>query len=167
MAFLFLGTLEGNNLKTETRFKAMIAAAVLVFAANGLVSAKDDSATVGWFVGEVAKVRGLTVSTESEAVSALKASGVVLPSLDLGKTLTEGDVVAIGHAVGVTTTSKNPNAPFTRTRAQTFLSTFGSEIAGRGDEPATSRDIGGTPNDASNNGKGKKKGHNKSSSEPL
>ncbi|HJQ98727.1 MAG TPA: hypothetical protein VJ826_10475 [Candidatus Polarisedimenticolaceae bacterium] len=154
-------------MRTETRFKALVAAAVLVFAATGLALAKDDSATVGWFVSEVAKARGLTVATESEAISALKGSGVVLPALDLGKTLTEGDVVAIGHAVGVTTTSKTPNAPFTRTRAQAFLSTFGSEIAGRGDDSATPRDIGGSPNDASNNGKGKKKGHNKSSSEPL
>ena len=167
MAFLFLGTLEGNNLKIETRLKAFVAAAVLAFAATGLASAKDDGATVGWFVNEVAKVRGLKASTETEAVTALKGSGVVLPSLDLGKALTEGDVVAIGRAVGVTTTSKNPDAPFSRTRAQTFLSTFGSEIAGRGDESATPQDIGGTPNDASNNGKGKKKGHNKSSSEPL
>jgi hypothetical protein len=167
MAFLFLGTLEGNNLKIETRFKAFVAAAVLIFAATGLASAKDDGATVGWFVGEVAKVRGLTASTEAEAVTALKGSGVALPALDLGKTLTEGDVVAIGRAVGVNTTSQNPTAAFSRTRAQTFLSTFGSEIAGQGDGSATPRDIGGSPNDASNNGKGKKKGHNKSSSEPL
>jgi hypothetical protein len=40
-------------------------------------------------------------------------------------------------------------------------------MAGLGDGWATPGYIGGSPNDASNNGKGKKKGHNKSSSEPL
>jgi hypothetical protein len=144
---------------------AIAAAALLV--PTAVRAAKDDGATVGWFVGEVAKARGLTVSSEAGAASALKKSGVDLPALDLAKPLTEGDVVAIGRSVGVTTTSKTPDAPFTRTRAQAFLSTFGSEITGRGDGSATPQDIGGSPNDASNNGKGKKKGHNKSSSEPL
>jgi hypothetical protein len=154
--------------RIQTRFIAVaVAAAIVAGTASSAAANKDDGATVGWFVQEVAKTRGLTASSEAGAVAALKGNGVVLPVLDLSKPLTEGDVVAIGRSVGVTTTSKSPDAPFTRTRAQAFLSTFGSEIAGSGDDSATPRDIGGSPNDASNNGKGKKKGHNKSSSEPL
>ena len=166
MAFLFLGNSEEvNDVRIQARFiaAALSAAALLI----PVAVAKDDAATVGWFVHEVAKARGLNVSSEAGAVTALKSSGVDLPALDLTKSLTEGDVVAIGRAVGVTTTSKTPDAVFTRTRAHAFLSTFGSEIAGRGDESATPQDIGGDPNEASNNGKGKKKGHNKSSSEPM
>jgi hypothetical protein len=151
------------RMKARFLAAAFSAAALLI----PVAAAKDDGATVGWFVSEVAKVRGLNVSSEAGAVTALKSSGVALPALDLTKALTEGDVVAIGSAVGVKTTSQTPDALFTRSRAQTFLSTFGSEIAGRGDGSATPQDIGGAPNDASNNGKGKKKGHNKSSSEPL
>jgi hypothetical protein len=158
--------MEGHLVKTQIRLLAAIVAGFVALA-PALAATKSDTATVGWFLSEIAKTRGLAVPSEAGAADALKASGVAVPALDAAKVLTEADVVAIGNSLGLTTTTKSPDASLTRTRAQSFLTTFGREIAGQDDDPNATRDTGGEPNDASNNGKGKKKGHNKSASEPL
>ena len=142
-----------------------IGAACLV-AASSLVAAGPgkETVTVGWFLHQVAVARQIPSSSEQDAWTALRGAGIQLPRMDSAKVLTEGDVVEIGRSLGLKVDSSTPSAPFERNRAQTFVATV---VPGTGDDTPSTRDGGGTPNDASNNGKGKKKGHNKSSSEPL
>ena len=155
-------------MKNKLRFVVSVAAMLLVVAPMALAAPKEETATVGWFLKEIATARGLSAPTEAGAAQVLRAAGVAVPSLDPGKVLTERDAVAIGQSVGFTTTTRNPDATLSRTRAQSLLTTFQSEIAGSGEDgSARPNDAGGEPNENSNNGKGKKKGHNKSPSEPL
>ena len=170
MAFLFWGmklTEEERTVKTRARFVLAIVALMLFVAPMAIAAPKDEAATVGWFLKEIASARGLSAPSEAGAAQVLKAAGIAVPALDPTKTLTEGDVVAIGRSVGFTTTTQTPGASLTRTRARSVLTTFQSEIGGSGDGANAPRDAGGEPNENSNNGKGKKKGHNKSPSEPL
>src|SRR5262245_24498131 len=96
------------------RFRLMwIVAAALFVAAPAARAAQDDSATVGWFLREIAIARALPAPTEAGAAGVLKAAGVSLPSLDPSKALTEQDVVAIGKSFGINSTTRAPNAPFT------------------------------------------------------
>lgn len=139
--------------------------AAVCFVTLGASSAPQDSVTVGWFVKEIAASRKLIAVTESDALAALRALEIQLPPLALERPLTESDVVAIGTAMGTRITSSQPASPVSRGQASTFL----VAVSG-GDEPSmpvSPSDTGGTPNPASDNGKGKKKGHNKSESEPL
>lgn len=143
------------------------AASLIVLGAALAVQAgpKDESVTVGWFLHEVASARHVSITPGGDPASALRAAGIGIPELDNAKTLTEADVVAVSRALGVAVASRNPSAPFGRTQAQAFVVSIVANPGGDGS--AQTRDIGGVPNDASENGKGKKKGHNKSSSEPL
>ena len=141
-------------------------AATLLVVAPAALAAPDDSATVGWFLREIATSRGLPAPTEAGAANALKAAGIAVPALDPAKPLTDQDVVAIGRSLGIHATTSSPNAPFTKSRGRTFLAVFRKEIGG----PDVTRD----GDDNNGNGppfdphaKGKKKGHNKSYSDPL
>ena len=142
-----------------------IGAACLVTAGSSIAAGPgSDTVTVGWFLHQVAVARQIPSASESDAWAALRGAGIQLPKMDSTKVLTEGDVVEIGRSLGLKVDSRTPSAPFDRMRAQTFVSTV---VPGSGDGAASTRDSGGTPNDASNNGRGKKKGHNKSATEPL
>ena len=153
-------------MRIHARLFMALAVVALLAAPSAVAAPKDDTATVGWFLKEIATARGLSVSSEASAGQVLRDAGIQVPVLDPAKTLTEGDVVEIGRTIGVNSTTQAPQSTFTRTRAQAFISTFRTEVGGRGDESNSAQDLGGTPNPASNAGKGKKKGHNKSSSEP-
>ena len=159
------------------RLISTVAAALLV-GTSVTLAAQDDSATVGWLLREIAITRGLSAPTEAGAAQVLKAAGVALPSLDPAKSLTEQDVVAIAKSFGIDAKTRNPNAPFTKSRGRLFLSAFGNEIGSVGDQGVTRQGGGngnGTgPGNGNGNGppfdpfsKGKKKGHNKSTSEPI
>jgi hypothetical protein len=140
-----------------------VAAAALIGAAQWCRAAK--SVTVGDFLVEIAKARSLSAADPLTARAALTASGVTLPNLALDKSLTQGDVVQIGGSMGVNVTTSDPTAAFDSSQVGNFISTFGRTIAGSGD--------GGTvnpfshPNPGSDQGRGKKKGHNKSPSDPV
>ena len=138
--------------------------AALVVASTGW-AASGDVPTVGWFLGEIAGAKHWKVGPDADPAATFRAHGIELPKIDPAKKLTEGDVVAVGGVLGVKLTSQSPAAPFDRARAQSIAASL---AAGTGrNQPARPLDIGGTPNDNSDNGHGKKKGHNKSSSEPL
>jgi len=152
-----------------------VAAALLVVASVAF-AAKDDSATVGWLLREIAIARGLSAPTEAGAARALGAAGVSIPSLDPAKSLTEQDVVAIAKSFGIDVTTRTPDAPFTKARGHAFLAIFGNEIGdGQGAAPHGAGNGNGTgPGNGNGNGppfdpfsKGKKKGHNKSESDPI
>src|SRR5512145_1915595 len=133
-------------------------AATLVVVAPAALATQDDSPTVGWLLREIATTRGLSAPTEAGAAEVLAAAGIAVPSLDPAKQLTDHDVVAIGKSLGISTTTQTPDAPFTKSRARTFLTVFRSEIGAVGDDQDVTRDGdgGGPPfNPAS---KGKRKG---------
>jgi hypothetical protein len=155
------------------RLIGIVAAALLVETSVAL-AAQDDSATVGWLLREIAIARGLSAPTETGAAQVLEAAGVAVPSLDPAKPLTEQDVVAIAKPFGIDTTTRTPNAPFTKSRGHAFLTVFGDEIGSVGNDRHGAGNGNGTgPGNGNGNGppfdpfsKGKKKGHNRSESEP-
>jgi hypothetical protein len=148
-------------------------AATLLVVAPAALAIQDDSATVGWLLREIATARGLSAPTEAGAAEALKAAGIAVPSLDPAKQLTDHDVVAIGKSLGISTTTRTPDAPFTKSRSRVFLTAFHNEIGGAGGDQGVTPD-GDEDGDEDGNGppfdpasKGKKKGHNMSPSDPL
>jgi hypothetical protein len=142
-----------------------VPAFLLLVGTVAALAAPRDPATVGWFLRQIASARHLPAGTDADALRSLRGAGLAVPQLDPAKPLTEGDVVAIGSALGVGVTSKSPDAPFDQGHAQAFIASFATEI-GAAPSPITPQDVGGNPNPSSDNGKGKKKGHNKSPSEP-
>jgi len=124
------------------------------------------SLTVGGFVQELAKSMSLASSTPTEAAQALRSAGVSLPSIDMGKTLTQGDVVAIATAAGLTVRTSTPDAEFTEGQLSSFMVTFAPELGASAPEYGT--DASDKPKtDPLTKGKGKKKGLIRSPSEPL
>lgn len=152
-------------------------AAALIVAAPALSAGRgEDAPTVGEFLVEVARAKGLAVSREAAAAEALRNAGVSVPDLEPGRPLTEGDVAAIAGALGLRVTTSRPSAPFARTGVESFLAVFGAEIGATGSHPAgppePSEDPGttsgkGSPKPDPQPGKGKSKGHNKSPSDPV
>lgn len=153
-------------MKTWMRFGMVSAALVGAVLVAGPALAAPGQVTVGQFLVEIAKAKSLVATDGNSAVSALRGAGVSVPAIDLGKTLTEGDVVAIGSAAGLRFTTSNPGAPFTSGQVDQFLVSFGSELGtSAGDDPSTRSHDGSGSN--SSKGKGKKKGHNKTPSDPV
>jgi len=142
---------------------AVVAAVAPAFAGN---------VTVGRFYTEIAKAKQLTAVDASSAEASLRAAGFRVPELALGKTLTEGDVTSISNALGLKVTTSRPSELVTESQMSQFMSSFSGQLAAPslkgGDlgNPYTVDSQGGDPGN-SGNGKGKKKGHNKSTSEPI
>lgn len=141
-------------------------AAVLVTLALCVPAVAADNVTVGDFVLELAKAKNLTVSTSAEAKSALSASGIQIPSIALDKTLTQGDVVAIGNAAGLNLNSSTPSAEFGSDQLSSFMISFGPELGTSEPEVGTDKNDK-EKTDPLTKGKGKKKGLLRSPSEPL
>ena len=124
--------------------------------------------TVGHFYSEVAKAKHLESASAASAEASLRSAGFELPKLGLDKSLTEGDLTAISAALGVATTTNKPAELVSEAQFNSYLSSFGVQLgapkAGAA-APYQTYSQGGDPGN-SGNGKGKKKGHNKSSSEP-
>ena len=152
------------KISRKPRVIATASVIALTLALSGAVWA-GEGATVGWFLQRIAAARNLQATTPAQAERELNLSGVRLSKLDLDKALTEGDIVSVGNALGIKVTTQNPTALSDRKQAESFVVAFGPELGTSGS--AKTRDAGGVPNDASDNGKGKKKGHNKSTGEPL
>jgi hypothetical protein len=127
--------------------------------------------TVGRFYTEIAKAKQMTAVDASSAEASLRAAGFRLPDLALGKSLTEGDVTSISNALGLAVTTSRPTELVSDSQMSQFLSSFGSQlsVSKGGDKlgnPYVTNSVNGDPGN-SGNGKGKKKGHNKSTSEPI
>lgn len=145
------------------RFGLVASLAVALVAAPAFAS----QVTVGQFLVEIAKAKRVAVSDGASAEQSLRAMGIALPSVDLKKGLTESDVTAIASSMGVRVTTTRPDAPFNENQVSSFIQSFGSELApGTPGAPVMPNSQGGDPGN-SGNGKGKKKGHNKSASEPI
>lgn len=146
---------------------------IAVLAAAAVVApAFAGGVTVGRFYTELAKAKHMTTVDASSAEANLRAAGFRLPSLALDKSLTEGDVTAISNALGISVSSSRPTQLISESQMNQFVSSFGSQIGspslqiGTGNNSIGTDSTGGDPGN-SGNGKGKKKGHNKSTSEPI
>jgi hypothetical protein len=142
--------------------------AVLTVAVAAL-PALAGSVTVGRFYTEIAKAKQLTSVDGASAEASLRAAGFQLPSLALGKTLTEGDVTSISNVLGLKVTTSRPTEPVSDSQMSQFVSSFSTQLsASKGSIPTpySIDSAGGDPGN-SGNGKGKKKGHNKSPNEPI
>ena len=154
-------------MKTWMRFGMVSAALVGAVLVAGPALAAPGQVTVGQFLVEIAKAKSLNATDGASAAAALRGAGIAVPSLDLGRALTEGDVVAIGSAAGLRVTTANPGAPFTSGQVDQFLVSFGSELGtSAGDTGQGTRSHDGSGSNSSK-GKGKKKGHNKTPSDPV
>ena len=138
---------------------------IAVLAVAAVVPAFAGNVTVGRFYTEIAKAKQLGAVDAPSAEASLRAAGYQLPNLALGKTLTEGDVSSISGVLGLRVTTTRPTEPVSDSQMAQFVGSFSSQL-GKSGTPYTINSQGGDPGN-SGNGKGKKKGHNKSPSEPL
>jgi len=124
--------------------------------------------TVGKFYTELAQAKHLVSVDAASAEASLRGAGFNLPRLALGQSLTEGDMTSISNVLGIAVTTQRPAELISESQLNTYMASFGSQIAapkaGTG-SPYETYSQGGDPGN-SGNGKGKKKGHNKSTSEP-
>jgi hypothetical protein len=144
---------------SRTLTSIMLAAMVALLALSAALAGNSD-VTTGQFLVAIAKEANVGAADPVAAAEALRSAGYPLPKLDPDKPLTEGTVAVIANALGLRVTTQSPDAAFGSGQVAAFLGTFGRDLGSRaGSRP----DIDGT--DPST--KGKKKGHHKSSSEPL
>ena len=155
-----------------TRFNRFGMIAVLAAAAVAL-PAFAGNVTVGRFYTELAKAKHLGAVDATSAEANLRSAGFRLPSLSLDKTLTESDVASISTSLGLSVTTTRPSAVVSETQMNQFVGSYSPQLgAGNIGLKPSAPGSGITPNDvvgdpgASGNGKGNKKGHNKSTSEP-
>ena len=160
-------------MRNGKRFGAVAIALLMAAVLAAPVLAAD--MTVGRFVQDLARHKNLNASDAPTAVDSLLAVGIRLPAkLDLGRTLTEGDVVDIAQSAGLNVTTSNPSATFDTDKADRFFQSFGSEFVGgntanttEGDYPHDGGEYGfpgngnGPPFDPWTKGKGKGKGKGK------
>ena len=120
--------------------------------------------SVGRFYTELAQAKHLVSVDAASAEANLRGAGFNLPKLALDKSLTEGDMTAISNALGLTVTTQKPSQLISESQLNTFMSSFGSQLGTK---------VGGNAYETqtlppqSGNGKGKKKGHHKSTTEPI
>ena len=150
-----------KNLKS-LKVIAAVLIALAMLAAPALAAGQD--LTVGKFLIEIAKVRQLDAVDAVTARNSLANVGIRVGNLDLGKGLTQGDVVLISNAAGLPMSTSTPEAAFNDEQMSTFISTFGPELGGSDDGYTTHKDKPKV--DPLEKGKGKKKGL-QSPSEPI
>jgi hypothetical protein len=122
--------------------------------------------TVGRFYTQLAQAKHLVSVDAASAEANLRGAGFNLPRLALDKGLTEGDMTAISTTLGLAVTTERPTQLITESQLNTFMASFGNQLGvqkGTGVTPFQTQDL--PPQ--SGNGKGKKKGHHKSTSEPI
>jgi hypothetical protein len=131
-----------------------------------LGTALAGSVTVGRFYLELAKAKNLAAADAGAAEASLRQAGFELPKLALDKGLTEGDLNAISTTLGLAVRTDRPSAPVSDVQLNTFMTSFGRQIAApKVGDPGANHPTDLPPQ--AGKGKGKKKGHHKSSSEPI
>jgi hypothetical protein len=120
--------------------------------------------TVGRFYTELAQAKHLVSVDAASAEANLRGAGFNLPKLALDKSLTEGDMTSISNALGLTVTTQKPSQLISESQLNTFMSSFGSQLGTKAGGSAFETQ---TLPPQSGNGKGKKKGHHKSTTEPI
>ena len=141
---------------------------IAVLAVSSVVApAFAGTVTVGQFYTELAQAKHLVSVDAASAEANLRSAGFNLPKLALGKSLTEGDMTSISNVLGIAVTTQRPAELISESQLNTYMASFGSQLGASktGGTPYETYSQGGDPGN-SGNGKGKKKGHNKSTSEP-
>jgi len=141
---------------------------IAVLAVSSVVApAFAGNVTVGQFYTELAQAKHLVSVDAASAEANLRSAGYNLPKLSLGKSLTEGDMTSISNSLGIAVTTQRPAELISESQLNTYMASFGGQIGATktGATPYETYSQGGDPGN-SGNGKGKKKGHNKSTSEP-
>lgn len=118
--------------------------------------------TVGRFYMEIARTKHLAAKDAASAESTLKSAGYALPTLALDKSLTEGDMTSISKALGVTVTTQQPSHPISESQMNSYIASFGSGV-----QAPENRTESAQMGASRSKGKGKKKGHHKSDSDPI
>lgn len=129
------------------------------------VAAND--VTVGDFVMELARARGIVASDAAHARALIESTGIALPVSDFNRVLTQGDVVAIGNAAGLNLSSSTPGAVFTGDQVDAFLISLAPELGATDGDNSTDGAKNDRGADPRTKGKGKKKGLFRSPSAPL
>jgi hypothetical protein len=135
----------------------------LLAVGTALAPAFAANVTVGRFYTELAQAKRLGSVDGASAEANLRGAGFNLPSLELNKSLTEGDMTSISSALGLKVTTEKPSQLISEAQMNTFITSFGTQIGSAGK-------IGGAVKVdpfAVNGAKGKKKGHHKCTSEPI
>jgi hypothetical protein len=135
------------------------------------VPAFAGNVTVGRFYTELAHAKHLVSVDAASAQGNLRRAGFNVPELALDKSLTEGDLTSISNALGLAVTTQQPSRPISESQLNTFMVSFGGQLKAPavqvGDPFQTfGTGTGGIDPGNSGNGKGKKKGHHKSASDP-
>jgi len=132
-----------------------------------------DEVTVGNFVQRLADSKNLESTDGWTALASLRAAGVSMPAdLQLTEPLTEGHVARISRALGLDVSTNRPDRAFSVEQVDRFFSAFRVEAALRGElQPGSGRSGERTPpfnpySKGKGGGKGKKKGHGFTPSEP-
>ena len=136
---------------------------------TALAPAFAGNLTVGHFYTELAQAKHLVSVDAASAEANLRGAGFNLPQLALDKSLTEGDMTSIATSLGLAVTTDRPSHPISEAQMNTFMSSFGGQIGARqvpGGTTFETQSQGGDPGN-SGNGKGKKKGHSKTTTEPI
>jgi hypothetical protein len=123
--------------------------------------------SVGRFYTELAQAKHLVSVDAASAEANLRGAGINLPKLDLGKSLTEGDMTSISNALGLTVTTQKPSQLISESQMNTFMSSFGSQLGGSKATGINPFQLNAGSDGTPGAGKGKKKGHHKSTSEPI
>jgi hypothetical protein len=147
------------------RFYRVGVVAVLTFGLSA-ASTFAGNVTVGSFYVELAKAKNLGSADAVSAEASLRQAGFALPKLGLDKSLTEGDLKSISSVLGLAVKTEQPSMVVSESALKTYMTSFVGQIA----VPRPGDGGVAQPQDLpspSGRGKGKKKGHHKSSSEPI
>jgi hypothetical protein len=122
--------------------------------------------TVGRFYTQLAQAKHLVSVDAASAEANLRGAGFNLPRLALDKSLTEGDMTSISTSLGLAVTTERPTQLISESQLNTFMASFGNQLGlQKAPAPNPFQTLDLPPQ--SGNGKGKKKGHHKSTSEPI
>jgi hypothetical protein len=122
--------------------------------------------TVGHFYTQLAQAKHLVSVDAASAEANLRGAGFNLPRLALDKSLTEGDMTSISTSLGLAVTTERPTQLISESQLNTFMASFGNQLGlQKAPAPNPFQTLDLPPQ--SGNGKGKKKGHHKSTSEPI
>ena len=115
-------------MRNLTRIGALAIVLALVAASVAPVMASGEI-TVGRFIQQLARVKGLNASDPRVAADSLAGVGIYVPSyLKYGATLTEGDVAVIARAAGLNVKSGTPEAIFDTAMSDRFFRSFSSDL---------------------------------------
>ena len=102
------------------------------------VPALAENVTVGRFYTEIAHAKHIGADDAASAEAGLRTAGANLPKIALDNALTEGDMMLIATALGVSVTTHRPSQAVSDLQLSAFISQFGGQLRasnGNGSNP--------------------------------